>query len=377
MARPVIARVAWFGGLALLALIALGAQLDRASRRMPELATLVPQPFRNTSQYWITAIAQASNAPEARAEAELLLVRRPIPAENLTLYAITMMRSGDVPQSTEAFRIAAGRGWRSAMAQRMTGLWAAAAGENRMAFLRLVALAKTGDATADDFKVLREIIKTPEGRAGMVQLLRDDWHWRRAMDYLAPQLMTPADTARIYAEAARQGAEIGCSQVGEAVRLALSRGDASAMPYWETCGGAAQSGRQVMSFADADTAAPTAPHAWQLDSNADIAVLVEGDGDNAELVFDSRSGLGARIASAYATMGPGTWRLSAQAIEGRATFDVQCVGPEGRPGPRWQIQPDAVQAIAIPSSGCAVQRLELSSRGPAGRIAAPVLQRAR
>lgn len=370
-------RIAWLAACVVLALVAVSAQLDRASRRMPELATLVPQPFRNTSQYWITAIAQAQRSPDARAEAELLLVRRPIPAENLTLYAITTLRAGDVPQSTEAFRIAAGRGWRSAMSQRMTGLWAAAAGENRMAFLRLAALAKTGSANEDDYKVLREIIQTPEGRSAMVQLLRDDWHWRRSMDFLAPRLMTPAYTARIFAEAAGQGAEIGCSQIGQAVRLALSTGDTSAVQYWESCGGARSTGNLTMSFADADTVEPTAPHAWQLESSSDVSVSVEGEGDLAELVFSSRSGVAARIASAYAAMSPGAWRLSARVNEGRAVLDVACVGREGRLGQNWRIESGAIQAIAVPASGCAVQRLVLSSRGAAGRISAPVLQPAR
>ena len=79
----------WRIALGMLSLVAIGAQLDRASYLRPELAILVPQPFRSFAQPTTALVALATgDSTTARAEAQRLVRRRPIPAEHLFTLAM-------------------------------------------------------------------------------------------------------------------------------------------------------------------------------------------------------------------------------------------------------------------------------------------------
>ena len=111
-------RYVWISLMVILALLASGAQLDRQSRRNPMLAPLVPSMFRSFAQArQVISTVRSAEPAEALKAAELLVQRRPIPAEHLSLLAIAKARSGDNANAMLLLQMAAQRGWRDSIAQ--------------------------------------------------------------------------------------------------------------------------------------------------------------------------------------------------------------------------------------------------------------------
>ncbi|MBA4353440.1 MAG: hypothetical protein C0409_01990, partial [Novosphingobium sp.] len=124
-----------------IAVCAASAQLDRASRREPALASLVPAPFRSFAQERLTAASVRSEAPDiALSAAKTLVRRRPIPSEHLSMLAIAEERNGDRADSALLIQASARRGWRDAIAQQAMFDIALNAGDRAEASRRLAAL---------------------------------------------------------------------------------------------------------------------------------------------------------------------------------------------------------------------------------------------
>lgn len=137
-----IARIVWFAAIAAVAAITMVVQIDRQSRVTPGLAAMVPAPFRAFSQAHVTAAAMTRNDdPQAALDqARLLIQRRPIPAEHLSLLALAQFRAGQEAEAGLSVQIAAKRGWRDQTAQEATLRLALAAGDGAEAARRYGAL---------------------------------------------------------------------------------------------------------------------------------------------------------------------------------------------------------------------------------------------
>ena len=157
----------WRGLLALLAVVAVGAELDHASATRPQLALAVPRLFRSTAQATIASLALTTkDSAMARAEARTLVRRRPMPAEHLFTLAVADLRAQDPQAFTNDFRAASTRGWRYAplqvaaaqgalqngdltgAANRVAALWASAADDPSTAPLTTALLTRPGGPEA-------------------------------------------------------------------------------------------------------------------------------------------------------------------------------------------------------------------------------------
>lgn len=223
-------RIVWTAFLAVVALLACGAQLDRAARRQPALATLVPAPFRNFAQERMTLATVRSAEPSvALAEARTLVSRSPTPAEHLTLLAIAEERNGNRDRSAQLIQRAAQRGWRDPIAQQAMFDIALGAGDPVEASHRLAALWALQEDQAPLKDMGQRLMSQPQGRKALADSLVAGGSWtasflRNAAVDLTPEAVETIDMAL------RGGAKIDCNvaaQLKAAYAKSATKADAS------------------------------------------------------------------------------------------------------------------------------------------------------
>lgn len=198
--------IAWLFGLAFIGLIAAFAQVDRQSRISPEVARYVPEVFASFAQRHATARDLLDRNPEIATEvARNLVANRPMPAENLRMYAQACALAGDEQQAAAAIVQAAQRGWRDEPTQRAMLEIALEAGDRREAARRLAALWALSQDRALLEPLANRVLVQEDARGEMARLLAEEPRWKASFDRLAPDLLDPAIKADI--ERRRQAPE--------------------------------------------------------------------------------------------------------------------------------------------------------------------------
>jgi len=226
-----IVRMGWFGALLVLALVTTFVQIDRQSATMSALAAAVPGPFRNSAQAVVAARAVEGNDPAlALEEAQRLVRRRPIPAENLTLLAVAQTRAGQMEQAGITIQIAGQRGWREPLAQETVLRLALAAGDEAEAARRYAALflkPSTPDA------LLQELGPAVLGEAGgagqrtLAGIIGGTDRWNNMFLRRGMRVMPSSTFSEIAVAAIGRGARFDCGVIAQAA-TALQRSDEQA-----------------------------------------------------------------------------------------------------------------------------------------------------
>lgn len=226
-----IGRIIWFASLGGIALVTSALQLDKQSEFTPTLAPMVPAPLRNFAQTRIAASAAEDADPAAAlAEARRLVRRRPVPAEHLTLLAISEAKAGNAEAASIAIQIAGQRGWREPVAQEAVLRLALDAGDKAEAARRYAALflrAGTPDALLRELgpAVLDEAGGT--GQQTIVDIVAGGERWHERFLQRGPLVMPPAAFAAITAESINRGAQLDCEVLGQSI-AALRQRDVTA-----------------------------------------------------------------------------------------------------------------------------------------------------
>ncbi|WP_298289314.1 hypothetical protein [Novosphingobium sp.] len=228
-------RAIWTILMVVLAALTASAQLDRASRRQPSLAAIVPPPMRTFAQER-TTMATVRSAPPAVALAESIVLteRSPLPAEHLTLLSIARERSGDRVGSGETIQRAAQRGWRDPIAQQVMFEIALSAGDRAEASRRLAALIGTQEEQAPIKDMTKRLLSVPEGRKAMASALVGGGNWTRAFLSGAASDTSPAMVETV-AEALRGGAKIECRTAAVVTRIYQQQNIAFDPALFERC----------------------------------------------------------------------------------------------------------------------------------------------
>lgn len=219
-------RAIWILFIVALAFCTAGAQLDRAARREPSLATIVPPPFRMFAQERITMATVRSASPEtALTETRSLIERSPLPAEHLTFLAIARERSGDRNGSGEMIQRAALRGWRDPIAQQAMFEIALASGDHAEATRRLAALLGLQEDQAPVKEMAERLLSQPAGREAMVGALVGGGIWTRGFMSMAAGDGSPY-LGQTAIDALRAGAQIDCRTASTLKRALEQKGKA-------------------------------------------------------------------------------------------------------------------------------------------------------
>lgn len=210
-------RLVWIGAICVVGLATAALQLDRQARVSPEIAELVPGPFRAFAQTQVTAKALANqDGGDALVAATTLVRRRPLPAENLRLLSASQFKAGLLDQSMNTMQFAAKRGWRDPVPQETMMRLALHAGDEAEAARRYVALMlrpQTSDQTLAEIGDAIFADKNGEGRKTLFGLLSDTQRWQSI--FVRRALKTVSDDAYVDAilHARSAGVTFDCSQL--------------------------------------------------------------------------------------------------------------------------------------------------------------------
>ena len=219
-------RWVWRIGLALIALVAIGAELDRASYLRPELAIVVPRPFRSFAQPTVAllALATGDNATAAE-ETRRLVRRRPIPAEHLFALAMTDARNGRPLGFAAAFRAASTRGWRFAPLQVAAAQAALASGDVKAAANRVAALWAEDADNPSVTPLTKSLLESPGGPEAFAVPLAETHVWSGNFVARALNFASPAVALRTVVAARQAGARFDCGALRRLDRALKSRGE--------------------------------------------------------------------------------------------------------------------------------------------------------
>lgn len=203
-------RKLWFCLMALLAIVATATELDRASRRIPQLAAVIPTPFRSFAQEQLARSTVRSDPPAAALDtARLLVRRRPVPSEHLSLLAIAEERAGQREQSGLLVQTAARRGWRDPIAQQAMFAIALNAGDAAESSRRLAAMWALRDNQAPLQDLTAQLLAKPEGRAALAGTIGTGGRWISPFLAAASEYK-PVELAQTVALAAAKGTRLDC-----------------------------------------------------------------------------------------------------------------------------------------------------------------------
>lgn len=217
-----IGRIVWYAVLVAIALVTAGLQIDKQSETAGQLAPLVPGPLRNYAQARLAKQALAGEDPaRAVAEAELLVRRRPIPAEYLSVLAASQAKSGQVETAARTIQIAGQRGWRDPLAQEAVLRLALAAGDKPEAARRYAALFlrnKTPDALLQDLGPA--VLAEPGGlgQQTIIAIIAGGDRWHSTFLRRGARVMPPAVFAQIVAGSIDRGVKFDCAVLLQAHR---------------------------------------------------------------------------------------------------------------------------------------------------------------
>lgn len=230
-----ILRAAWTVMLVLLATVVLFAQVDRSSRFSPELASMVPAPFRGFAQERLAQSALlAGRGEQAQQMARDLVVARPMAAENLTLLSQASALAGDEATALDALGEAASRGWREPYSQRAAALSALASDDNTIAAQRIAALLATGALDPEvNYALAAQLVKTADGRQALARQMAEGGYWTD--NYVSSGVihLPPGAYADVLARAAALNAELPCKSLERAAQILARGGNAEvAGRFW-------------------------------------------------------------------------------------------------------------------------------------------------
>lgn len=222
-----ISRIIWFAALLGVALVCISVQLDRQSRKDPELAAYVPEPFRSSAQRVMATNAINNGSPEAGlAETRKLVQRRPLPAEHLRFLTQAQVQAGDPEAGAVTIQYAAQRGWRDPIAQQAMVQIALDVGDKTQSARRYAALFMMPNADETLLKALgQEVLGEPGGeeRAELAQIVSGADRWHATFLQRGARVMPPGAFAEIVQINLEQGVRFDCRRLEQAARTLSSR----------------------------------------------------------------------------------------------------------------------------------------------------------
>lgn len=217
-----IVRLIWFAGMLGLAVLTALLQIDRQSDLTPSLASLVPAALRSEAQVQIAARAvEGKDSRRGLVEAKRLVMKRPVPAEHLTLLAVAQTKAGELEQAGVTIQIAGQRGWREPLAQEAVLRIALQAGDKAEAARRYAALFLRS-ATPDD--LLRELGPTVlnetdgPGQRTLVDIISGTDRWNATFLRRGARVMPTPAFADIATATLERGARYDCAVLEQVIK---------------------------------------------------------------------------------------------------------------------------------------------------------------
>lgn len=226
-----IGRGIWIFAILVAAALTIQLQLDREGIKRPELRALVAEPLRAASQpYFAEAALTGTDAARALVEARKLVLRRPVPAEHLTIMAAAQAKAGQAEAAIATLQTAGDRGWRDPLAQEARLRLALELNDEAEAARRYMALMLRRETSRELLTELgAQVFAEPDGVAHrtMIALISGADRWPNVFLRRGLQVMPPDAFAQITAGSIASGVDFGCPSLMQ-VAAAISRTDSAA-----------------------------------------------------------------------------------------------------------------------------------------------------
>ncbi len=311
------ARLAISGLAGVYALSVWGSGLDRISQTQPMVSRLVPAPFRAASDRADASRALLQGNAEAARIAALKAVKSdPLHRQPAALLGTALLAKGQFPEAENAFRIAAGFGWREPLTQ---AYWYEAAIDQRdyaRAAERVDAMLRANPSMPEIDQLLAPMTGNMQGRAALARRMAADTSWLDR--YLDPPsrgddaLMSSRSTMIVAAGDA--GLVLGCIRPARFATALINRGmRAGAEAVWRVhCPQQApEEGLVDGGFEHVAATTDTTPFGWQRRGSGDLSLrfMSSGGGQAASV---ANSGAVSRIFLAQAvSLAQGNYLLRA------------------------------------------------------------------
>jgi hypothetical protein len=377
-ARPitVLAKIAWAFGVLLVGLAAIGLQMDREARSNGAIAAVVPSVFRGFALETLARQAYAAH-DDARglSYSRELVLRRPAPAETLSLLTRGLLVSGRQDAALAALLVTAQRGWRDRFTQQLMVVAAEQADDPTVAAQRLLALWRLGDRDVQVETLTQNALASENALTQFASgISRSDAWGTKFLIWGAGNLSIHALDI-VGAALAKNKVAIDCGALSDTVtRLARTGNGAAATRLWSrSCSKGAVT--DVAGFAFRASVDSAGPFDWRLPGQAELDVAVVRDAGGVALRYSNTGQLRVAIASRTAAMTPGAHSvgIEAEGDDGIGTRPIvlrlACISENGRVGSvatmELRRQPTPFQ---IPVTGCVGQELILEAAHGDGLI---------
>ncbi|PNU04068.1 hypothetical protein A8V01_05545 [Novosphingobium guangzhouense] len=370
---PGLVRIIWFVSWLAVAMAAAGFEFDRASKRNSGLARYVPSMFRGAA---FEATANAAYARGANDEgvrlAREMVLRRPIPAEGLSLVALGALRNGDDDKALKALLLSAARGWRDSFTQATVARLAMNGGEWEVAAQRIMAMWRKGDTGDELNRLTTELLAQPEGLAAFQFLVGREAAWTNPLLRLAAVTLSPKAMASLAATFRDRGASINCPGLTDTAGAIIRAGYGPTIEaLWSgACGLQGQAAKRNAGFVNGDDDA-SGPFGWKYPVAAALSrEFVEHEGVSA-IRYENSDPFQKVVASRYALMRPGAHDIVFNGrVEGASPkFQVICFVQEKQiKFAEFTIGSQATR-INIPI-GCESQLIKIQAGRGRGELAA-------
>ncbi|MFN3516202.1 MAG: hypothetical protein ACK4YM_03465 [Novosphingobium sp.] len=365
MARLHPSAMAMLGGVVLYAALALGNGLDRLSATRPQVAQWVPGPLR--AEGWRAEAARLLEAGDGAGAAEL--AKRAVRADPIDPRSTALLGAGQLAerkalQADRAFRVAARFGWRDPLTQIYFMNAGLAAGQPRLAALRLDAVLRQAPFLPVRDMLFARFEATPDGRAALAERLAMRPSWTESYLTRTGDLALPTLQARAAIVASMKGPDWNCDTVEPLVTKLISKGGiGDAKQLWLAQCPHASPGIADPRFTRLRRNANPVAFEWNLADSGDVA-LAPGTSEGGLLARVSGPA-SLPIAWQMITPAPGRYRVSwtAQTASGAAArgagLSLSCKRNDRQTLPASDLGKGRFEAIVTIDGACPGRYLTL------------------
>ncbi|MEE4453950.1 hypothetical protein [Novosphingobium resinovorum] len=344
--------------------------MDRQARRSIAVARLVPKVFRGFALETLAKDAYGRGDLESGLELSRQLVgRRPIPADNLALYANGLLATGQEDAALQPVLLAAQRGWHDRFTQRIVIVLAARSGDWAVAAQRVLALWRLGGTDDEVRGLTKSVLSDPRGVDAVASGIGPGGRWwTTAFLGWAASELPEASVQRLAAAMKAKGASLECSALSRGLPRLLAMGKpGQATALWrEACGSGGMTTADDLAFRQSTGLA--GPFDWALNESPGLSTHLEVQAGQPVLHYENSDPVRSVIASRNLVLAPGTWqvRLDAddEAIDRRPlAIRIRCFGKGILPAAGTASAGEMVTTVEVPGN-CPTQQLDiLAGRG--------------
>ncbi|WP_232495045.1 hypothetical protein [Novosphingobium kaempferiae] len=351
-----------------MAIATVGYALDRQARREPDLAKLVPAPFRNFAEEALVRRAvDSGDTVGTLAAAKLLVSRQPMPGDNLEMLGLAALNDRKDALARQAIALAAARGWRSPVPQLVVAASAFDIRSWDVAGDRLAALWKTLSLDERTFTLTQGMLAEPSVRARFAYRVAGYQPAVQQFVEWAGTGLLPDVLADMMTRLSKQGAQFDCNDLGrQAGNLATAGKAQAAQALWDgVCGQGMAGAPASLAFTAARDAA-MGPFDWRYPEEPGIEADVSREGKGVyRLTYTNSDPLMKPLATKVSRLGPGAheviWTTFDGAASGPLYLRVQCVDTNGQGGYTVNGALRNPVRFDLPAKGCPVQRVTLQA----------------